>query len=93
MRAVGENLLAVVRGQTTMLEHMMLDNMLNDFYVHSLGLVKYTTFLARAASQVVHRYPHMRILEIGKFLHLQAAGIIKKTRRCRYWRRYQENSP
>ncbi|KAL9130700.1 MAG: hypothetical protein Q9217_001179 [Psora testacea] len=65
MRAVGENLPAVVRGQTTILEHMMHNNMLNDYYVLALGLPQYTDFLARAALQVVHRYPHMKILEIG----------------------------
>ena len=65
MRAVGENLPAVVRGQTNVLEHMMKDNMLNDFYVESLGIVEYSHFLSQAVLQITQRYPHMKILEIG----------------------------
>ncbi|KAF7169928.1 hypothetical protein CNMCM5623_002479 [Aspergillus felis] len=65
MRAVGENLPAVVRGQLTMLEPMVQDNMLNDFYVVAHGMPCYTKYLAAVASQISHRYPHMNVLEIG----------------------------
>ncbi|KAF9886948.1 hypothetical protein FE257_010689 [Aspergillus nanangensis] len=65
MRAVGENLPAVVRGELTMLEPMMQDNMLNDFYVVAHGMPNYTKYLAAMASQISHRYPHMNVLEIG----------------------------
>ncbi|KAI1505453.1 putative hybrid NRPS/PKS enzyme [Biscogniauxia marginata] len=65
MRAVGENLPAVVRGQLTMLEPMIQDNMLNDFYVVAHGMPRYTQYLATMASQIGHRYPHMHVLEIG----------------------------
>jgi hybrid polyketide synthase/nonribosomal peptide synthetase ACE1 len=65
MRAVGENLPAVVRGELTMLEPMIQDNMLNDFYVIAHGMPRYTQYLASMASQIGHRYPHMNVLEIG----------------------------
>ena len=65
MHAVGENLPAVIRGQLTMLEPMIEDNMLNDFYVVAHGMPGYTEYLARMAGQVSHRYPHMNVLEIG----------------------------
>ncbi|KAM0334359.1 hypothetical protein ACHAQA_001385 [Verticillium albo-atrum] len=65
MRAVGDNIAAVVRGETTMLEHMIQDNKLNDFYVHAEGMPRYTAYLAAFASQIGHRYPHMHVLEIG----------------------------
>lgn len=65
MHAVGENLPAVVRGQLTMLEPMLQDNMLNDFYVVAHGMPRYTQYLASMASQIGHRYPHMDVLEIG----------------------------
>lgn len=65
MRSVGENLPAVIRGETTMLEHMIRDNMLNDFYVEAHGMSRYTKYLACMASQVSHRFPHMNVLEIG----------------------------
>lgn len=66
MHAVGENLPNVIRGQTTILEHMLKDNMLNDYYVNALGFREYTAYLARMVAQITHRYPHMNIFEIGK---------------------------
>ncbi|KAK5635444.1 hypothetical protein RRF57_011156 [Xylaria bambusicola] len=65
IRAVGENMASVVRGETTMLEHMLPDNMLNDFYVIAHGMPRYTAYLASLATQISHRYPHMHVLEIG----------------------------
>nr|A0A7L8UVC9.1 RecName: Full=Polyketide synthase-nonribosomal peptide synthetase ffsA; Short=PKS-NRPS ffsA; AltName: Full=Cytochalasans biosynthesis cluster protein ffsA [Aspergillus flavipes]QOG08944.1 FfsA [Aspergillus flavipes] len=65
MHAVGEHLLPVIRGETTMLEYMREDNLLNDFYVHAIGFDEYTENLAQQVSQFSHRYPHMNILEIG----------------------------
>ncbi|KEZ40819.1 putative lovastatin nonaketide synthase protein [Scedosporium apiospermum] len=63
--AVGENIPAAVRGDTTILEHMLPDNMLDDFYREGLGFAMYNTFLSRMMKQIVHRYPHAKILEIG----------------------------
>ncbi|KAF4119349.1 hypothetical protein GMORB2_4868 [Geosmithia morbida] len=65
LRAVGENIPAAVRGETTILEHMLPNNLLNDFYKKGLGFATYNTFLARMMKQLVHRYPHAKILEIG----------------------------
>jgi hybrid polyketide synthase/nonribosomal peptide synthetase ACE1 len=64
-RRVGENLPAAVRGETVILEHMVADNVLNDLYSQGLGFVEYSRFLAEGVAQLVHRYPHMNILEIG----------------------------
>ncbi|RAL03665.1 uncharacterized protein BO80DRAFT_400692 [Aspergillus ibericus CBS 121593] len=63
--AVGENIPAAVRGETTILEHMLPDNMLDDFYKKGLGFQRYNSFLAGMMKQMIHRYPHARILEIG----------------------------
>ena len=65
MHAVGENLPAVIRGQLTMLESMVQDNMLNNFYVSAHGMPRYTEYLALMAGQIGHRYPHMNVMEIG----------------------------
>lgn len=66
MRAVGENILSVVRSETsTILEPMMKDNMLNDFYVTGLGMKEYLAKLTATAKQIGHRYPAMNVLEIG----------------------------
>lgn len=70
--SVGKALPAVLRGETTMLEHMLPDNMLDDFYTHGLGFATYNQFLARMVNQLAHRYPRMKFIEIGVFpsLHL-----------------------
>lgn len=64
--AVGENLGAAIRGETMILQHMLKDNLLNDFYCQGLGLDIYTQFLSNAVQQISHRYCNMDILEIGK---------------------------
>jgi hybrid polyketide synthase/nonribosomal peptide synthetase ACE1 len=68
--AVGEKIPAAVRGETTILEHMLPNNLLDDFYKKGLGFARYNSFLASMMKQVVHRYPRARILEIGKLMPL-----------------------
>ncbi|KAI0597513.1 hypothetical protein F4775DRAFT_593206 [Biscogniauxia sp. FL1348] len=63
--AVGENIPASVRGETTILEHMMRDNLLDNHYKYCLGAQEYNRFLADMVKQITHRYPHAKILEIG----------------------------
>ncbi|TDZ24970.1 Polyketide synthase-nonribosomal peptide synthetase [Colletotrichum orbiculare MAFF 240422] len=65
MRAVGDNIVAVARKETSMLEHMIQDNKLNNFYEFGEGFPRYTSYLASFAGQVAHRHPHMKVLEIG----------------------------
>ncbi|OOQ90641.1 putative hybrid NRPS/PKS enzyme [Penicillium brasilianum] len=78
MHAVGENLPNVIRGQTTILEHMMKDNMLNDYYINALGFREYTAYLARMVAQITNRYPHMNILEIGAGTGGATKSILKE---------------
>lgn len=78
MRSVGENLAAAVRGETVILEHMLKDGMLNQYYVESLGLQPYTAFLTDIVAQITHRYPHMRILEIGAGTGGATKSILRK---------------
>ena len=66
LTAVGENLPAAVRGKTAIPEQAVPDTMLDDWYKTGLGFAKYNSFLASMVKQVTHRYPHTRILEIGK---------------------------
>jgi hybrid polyketide synthase / nonribosomal peptide synthetase ACE1 len=56
----------VIRGETTMLEHMKQDNLLDLYYENCLGLPTYSQCLSSMVSLIAHRYPHMNILEIGK---------------------------
>ncbi|KAH7350679.1 hypothetical protein BKA65DRAFT_243259 [Rhexocercosporidium sp. MPI-PUGE-AT-0058] len=65
MRAVGENLPAVVRGETTILEHMTKDSRLDEYYVDALGFEHAYDVATGMVAQFVHRYPHMDIIEIG----------------------------
>ncbi|KAL2864256.1 uncharacterized protein BJX67DRAFT_383918 [Aspergillus lucknowensis] len=78
MHAVGENFPDVIRGHTTILEHMLKDNMLNDYYVNALGFREYTAYLARMVGQITHRYPHMNILEIGAGTGGATKSILKE---------------
>lgn len=66
VRTVGENLPDAVRGDTNILEHLMHDNLLNNFYEHGHGIIEHTEFCAKMVEQIVHRYPSMKILEIGE---------------------------
>lgn len=65
VEAVGNNIPAVLRGETTILEHLMKDDLLTKYYADALAFPSYTVYLARMVSQLTHRYPHMKILEIG----------------------------
>ena len=62
---VGEKIPAAVRGESTILEHLLKDNMLDDFYKVGSGFQRYNKFLAGMMKQITHRYPHSKILEIG----------------------------
>ena len=64
--AVGDNLPAVIRGETTILEHLTKDGLLDRFYEVGLGLKEFSALLGKIVKQVVHRHPRMKILEIGK---------------------------
>lgn len=63
VRNTGENLPAVVRGETTMVEHLNEDR--TDLYTTGIGFAKYSEYAASMVKQLVHRYPHARILELG----------------------------
>ncbi|SPO01909.1 related to polyketide synthase [Cephalotrichum gorgonifer] len=65
MKVVGEQMPRVFRGETTILEHLRPNNLLDDYYVGALGFPKFSKWLGRTVSQITHRYPHMNILEIG----------------------------
>ena len=65
MHTIGKHMPAVIRGETTILEHLTKDNLLNDYYGEALGISYYTEYLARIVGQLVHRYPHLQILEVG----------------------------
>ncbi|KAE8383479.1 hybrid PKS-NRPS [Aspergillus bertholletiae] len=65
MRALGKNLPSIARGETQPLEIMMENDMLSHYYVEAYGLDGMNDHIARAVSQITHRYPQASILEIG----------------------------
>ncbi|PYH81014.1 ketoacyl-synt-domain-containing protein [Aspergillus uvarum CBS 121591] len=77
IRAVGEHLPAVVRGEAWMLEHMVANDTLDRFYKTGLGFARANGYMARAAAQIAHRYPRARILEIGAGTGGATKGILE----------------
>jgi len=67
IHAVGHNIRNVVRGKSTLLEHMMSNDLLNRYYEGALGFPVYTRYLARMVAQLSHKNLHMNILEVGEF--------------------------
>ena len=65
LTAVGESLAAAVRGTRTSPEQSLTSQMLDNWYKGSPGYARYNSFLAAIIKQIVHRYPHTRILELG----------------------------
>jgi hybrid polyketide synthase/nonribosomal peptide synthetase ACE1 len=77
IRTVGEKIPPAVRNETTILEHLLQDNMLDDFYKLGSGFQRYNQFLASMMKQITHRYPHTKILEIGKYTPSMCFGVNK----------------
>lgn len=65
IKAVGNNLLAAVRGETTILEHMTANDMFDRYNEFGLGMRDGKKVLSKTVAQIAHRFPSMKILEIG----------------------------
>lgn len=63
--AVAENFPAVLKGEITMLEVLTKDDMLSRLYNNALGLSRGHSYIARMAKQIAHRYPRLKVFEIG----------------------------
>lgn len=67
MTTIGESLPSIVRGEKNLLETLMKDNMLARFYAEAFGIQSYLKEAGRIAGQIANRFPHVNVLEIGKF--------------------------
>ncbi|KAF5878447.1 putative polyketide synthase protein [Botrytis fragariae] len=65
VQAVGSNLVDIVRGQKETLEVMRENNMLNRLYIEGIGTHQCNEHVSGIVRRISHRYPHMKILEIG----------------------------
>ena len=51
--------------ETQLLEVMLKDNMLNDFYMKGCGFVVINESIRSVLQQITHKFPRTNILEIG----------------------------
>jgi nucleoside-diphosphate-sugar epimerase/malonyl CoA-acyl carrier protein transacylase/SAM-dependent methyltransferase/NAD(P)-dependent dehydrogenase (short-subunit alcohol dehydrogenase family) len=65
LHAVGKNLAPIARGIMPALQVMLKDDMLDRLYVEGVGFADGNQDLGVMISQLVHRYPRMKILEVG----------------------------
>lgn len=65
VNTMGSNLADIAKGLKSGIELGMEDNLLAQVYEEGLGWPACTEYLARTVKQIVHRYPHMNILEVG----------------------------
>ena len=77
MHIVGREMPRVIHGETTILEHLLPDNILDDYYSNALGFPQFTEWLSRMVGQMTHRYPRTKILEIGAGTGGATKGIFK----------------
>ncbi|KAI8628964.1 hybrid PKS-NRPS PsoA [Xylariaceae sp. FL1651] len=62
---LGPNLLNIVRGLSSPLQLLRENNLLNRMYAEGLGAPQANLYLGQLAGQLSHRYPKLRILEVG----------------------------
>ncbi|RYP52198.1 hypothetical protein DL768_002589 [Monosporascus sp. mg162] len=65
LRMVGENLDKIVTGEAAALELMMNDDILGRTYVDGFNFAQLNQHLAGLVTKLSHRYPRMKILEVG----------------------------
>ncbi|KAI2621838.1 amino acid adenylation domain-containing protein [Hypoxylon sp. NC1633] len=76
--AIGGSLIDISKGTKQAIEVGMEDNLLSQYYEHALELSVFTKYLAKTVKQITHRYPHMKILEIGAGTGAATKGILKE---------------
>ncbi|BCS29676.1 putative hybrid PKS-NRPS biosynthetic cluster [Aspergillus puulaauensis] len=65
IQVVGSNLLRFFRFETTMLEELRKDGLLDELYRTSADFAPYNMHVGHVAGQIAFRFPRMKILEIG----------------------------
>lgn len=75
--ALGESLPAICRGILPTLQVLMENDMLNRFYKEGLGFPQANRHLASLVSRFSHRYPHIKVLEIGAGTGGATAHVLK----------------
>lgn len=66
MHLVGQEMPKALKNKCDMLEVLRASNLLDRYYEDEFGLKQLSSWIGRAASGIVDRHSHMRILEIGR---------------------------
>lgn len=74
----GEMLIPFVRNQVNMLEEFKNHNLLDWFYKSSTEIADYNACMGTVVKQLTHRFPYMKILEIGAGTGSATQSIIKE---------------
>jgi hypothetical protein len=67
MHLTGAQMPRVFKGETTILEQFRANDLLDRYYAGGFGLSESAQWVSRAVKQIVDRYPHMNVMEIGTF--------------------------
>ncbi len=65
IQAIGSNLTEIFREEKEPLELLKQNDMLTRLYVEGMGFGECNAHITSMATQIAHRYPKMKILEIG----------------------------
>lgn len=65
MHVIGEQMARAIRGETTMLEHLMHNGLLGEYYAKCESVIRGAQVMAETAAQIARRYPNARFLEVG----------------------------
>lgn len=63
---VGQEMPRALNNECDMLDVLHASNLLDDYYQNEFGFSQLSSWIARAASEIAGRHPHMNILEIGQ---------------------------
>lgn len=77
IHSLGKNLPSIVRGSISALQILMENDSLNRLYKEGLGLPAANRCLGALAGQLCHRYPRMRVLEVGAGTGATTASALK----------------
>lgn len=73
--SVGRELSSIIRGELSLSDRLESTDLLSDFFTNSLGLSSSNYSLGRLVKQLSHRYPRMKVIEIGTFLPLLVIAV------------------
>lgn len=77
MHLVGQEMPRALENKRDMLEVLRASNLLDQYYEDEFGLEQLSSWISRAASDIVDRHSHMKILEIGEPHQPQPKSLIE----------------